>query len=701
MYLCQKYKEITEKVYNEIIKLIPEIKKHSESESRYHLRRKIDEFLEKVGDKRPIFLEEHRIDILIGDVVVETKKFGELRDNKDLYKFKRQTKEYMVKHISPFGILTDLNRIYFFELKDNKIVKELNVGANDFTYENFCYFLELLFGKRKKYISENALITDFGYVNNNTLIKKCLKKLFFLLKESQNKKTEMIFYEWEKLFNLAETTNKEYLQTRRNILENYFNFEINEKNEYQCLFVMHTLMSIIVKLLTFSFLMNLNKNKWKIKKKENIAKLKEFYIKIENGEIFKELGVINFCNNDFFSWYIYENWDKKLFELLSSLKNRSMLYRYIESDPLLLKDALQRLYENFIPREIRHSFGEYYTPPLVADLMVQESKKLLNKKNYRAVDPTCGSGTFLISLLKDRIINNKEKRSIREITKEVVGIDLNPIAVLMSKFNYLLTAYPYFKKERDITDIEIPVYLGDASYVPTEENIEGISCLTYEYYFPRRVKIKFPKIVFPKNFVRSESFLQTIIKIEEKINRNENAKKICKYLFDEIGNENLNQKIKNNLESLIKRVVDYQKKKLNTIWLFIFMNYLKPFALSKFDLIIGNPPWVRWAVLPYEYKEKIKKTLRQEGVFSQDRNYGGVDLNICALIAHRVIENLSNPDGVLAFLFPQGVLVNKSYEGFRNFIFGDKIAVPKLILKPNKSFFGEEPIILFLKIKAI
>ena len=116
MYLCQKYKEITEKVYNEIIKLIPEIKKHSESESRYHLRRKIDEFLEKVGDKRPIFLEEHRIDILIGDVVVETKKFGELRDNKDLYKFKRQTKEYMVKHISPFGILTDLDRIYFFEL---------------------------------------------------------------------------------------------------------------------------------------------------------------------------------------------------------------------------------------------------------------------------------------------------------------------------------------------------------------------------------------------------------------------------------------------------------------------------------------------------------------------------------------------------------------------------------------------------------
>ncbi len=46
-------------------------------------------------------------------------------------------------------------------------------------------------------------------------------------------------------------------------------------------------------------------------------------------------------------------------------------------------------------------------------------------------------------------------------------------------------------------------------------------------------------------------------------------------------------------------------------------------------------------------------------------------------------------------------MVNKSYEGFRNFIFGDKVGIPVLILKPTKPFFGEEPIILFLKIKSI
>lgn len=131
------------------------------------------------------------------------------------------------------------------------------------------------------------------------------------------------------------------------------------------------------------------------------------------------------------------------------------------------------------------------------------------------------------------------------------------------------------------------------------------------------------------------------------------------------------------------------------------MNYLKPFALERFDLVIGNPPWVRWSVLPRAYKDKIKKSLRTEGIFSRDINYGGVDLNICALIACRVIENLLNRKGMLVFLFPQGILTNKSYEGFRNFMFGDRKVYPVLICKPSKSFFpGEEPIILFLKDKS-
>jgi hypothetical protein len=701
MNICQKYKDQSEKIYNEIIKESTKLKGHSEAELRYLLREKIEKFMNAIEEKRPIFLEEQRIDVLVGDIVIETKRFGELTSGKKkLNNYEKKTKEYMQKYSSPFGILTDLKKIYFYELKEDGAISKIDGKSDDFNYDNFCFLLSILFGERKKFISEISLTTDFGYITKNKLISDLLNKLYRLFKSSRTKKSEMIFSEWQKLFKLAETTNKEYLKMRRDALEGYFGIEINEENEYICIFVMHTLLSLIVKLLTYSFLGHLNN--WKITKEENISALKNFYERLEKGEIFREMGIINMCQNDFFSWYLYEAWDNEFFRLLLSLKNRASLYRYIKSDdPMKLKDALQKLYENFIPREIRHSFGEYYTPPSISDFMVMEAKNFLNDIiRYRAIDPTCGSGTFLISLLKDKIFNEENKKySMRKIMNEVVGIDLNPIAVLMSKFNYLLAVYPYLKENEDITDIEIPVYLGDSSYMPTEEIIDGIKCLTYEYYFPRDMQIEFPKIVFPMEFIRSNNFLPALIKVEEMIERGETDKKISEFLFSSIGKHLLNDKIKEQIAVLISHIIEYQKKKLNTIWLFIFMNYLKPFALQKFDLIIGNPPWVRWSVLPRDYKDKIKKSLRQEGVFSRDTNYGGVDLNVCALIAYRVIENLSNTEGLLGFLFPQGILINKSYEGFRNFTFGNKKAYPVLILKPTKPFFsGEEPIILFLKI---
>ncbi|MEM2175164.1 MAG: N-6 DNA methylase [Candidatus Micrarchaeia archaeon] len=702
-------KEDIEELYNSIIGEKNLLKGKSEADLRLTLCENIKNLLKKYNKKIPLSLEvEGKIDVLIRDVVLETKKLGVLKKGTKLFKkANKKIREYMKNYSAPYGILTDLEKIYFYELSEDKKVKELKLtSSNDFNYDNFCFLLKLILGEqilkknkeRKKFISEISFIADFGGVKENELILNLLKKLLNLLISSKNKKTKMMFLEWQKLFKLSETTHEEYKKSRREALRSYFEEEINESNEYRCIFCMHTLLSIIIKLLTYNLLFNLKETQ-SIETKDK--ELKDFFINLESGKFFRELGVINFCQNDFFSWYINENWDNDFNNSLLSLKNRASLYKYIKEKPSKIKDSLQKLYENFIPREIRHSFGEYFTPINICDLMVSKAKTFLeNKTSYRAIDPTCGSGTFLISLLKDKISNfsnNLNDNNLKKLLQEVVGIDLNPISVLMSKFNYLLVIFPYLKNK---TNIEIPVYLGDSSYTPIEEEIDGIKCISYHYYFPKDMDVKFPKIVFPKEFVKNKDFLTTLIKIEEFLLKEKSDKEILKFIFNKIGNHNLNCKVKDYITRLIKNIKNYHEKKLNMIWLFIFMNYLKPFALEKFDLIIGNPPWVRWAVLPAEYKNKIKKSLRAERIFSEDRNIGGVDLNICALIAYKVIENLSYKNSILSFIFPKGILVNKSYEGFRRFEFGNKVAKPIYMLLPKKKFFqGEEPIILFLKIE--
>jgi type I restriction-modification system DNA methylase subunit len=287
------------------------------------------------------------------------------------------------------------------------------------------------------------------------------------------------------------------------------------------------------------------------------------------------------CQDDIFSWYLEAEFDDELYRLLTVLKDKTAQYSINSS---INEDIIKPLYESIVPREVRYSLGEYYTPQIIADYILSKSKGYL-KDDYKTIDPTCGSGTFLLSAIKDKIRSNR----IDRILDEVVGIDINPTAVITAKFNYILAIYPLLLKNGiKPSNIIVPVYLEDALLIS-----------------------------------------------------------------DSIG---------------------------------------------KFDLIIGNPPWVRWSALPIDYKAKIRNSLKNEGIFSRDTNYGGIDLNLSALVAYRVVENLLNKDGVLSFIFPYGVLNNKSYEGFRNLKFGDKAMEIKQVIMPSKPFFdGEEPVILIMK----
>jgi len=688
---------VLEKHYNKIIKQYSNVKGGTEEEVRYLLRKEVEDILKEIGIEIPVYSEKNRVDISLRDIAIETKRFDDsnLKD-----KYSKQLFGYMLKNLFPYGVLTNLKEIYFFELSENGEITEIERVSNEFSFENFEFLLSLIIKEeRKRFISETSILMDFGYIENNKLIKELLREfLEIFLKDNLSKKSKMFYSEWLKLFKLSESTNYGYIEQRRQALERIFNIEINNNNEYQAIFVIHTVISLIVKLLVYSFISHLNNQK--IEYTPDITSLKKFFKNIESGKNYINLGIINMCQYDFFSWYLDVDFTDKIYTLLTSLKNRATQYRYIEiNNTDRLKDTIQSLYENFMPREIRHSFGEYYTPQKHADFILSMSKDFLKDKvSYKAIDPTCGSGTFLLSVIKDKIRLNR----IEQVFDEVVGIDLNPIAVVMAKFNYILAVYPLLIKMGKVpTDLEIPVYLGDSSYMPAIKKIGEIECVSYKYYFPADMKIDFPEIVFPLDFVKSKSFITVLQKVETMILDDMKKEKIFTFVIEEIEkiiNNSLNDLIKSKISDLIEKIIKYQKENLNSIWLFIFMNYLKPFAIGNFDLIIGNPPWVRWSVLPADYKSKIKNSLRSEGIFSQDTNYGGVDLNISALIAYRVTENLLNKGGVLSFIFPYGVLKNKSYEGFRNLKFGDKIMEIKQVIEPYKSFFdGEEPVILILQ----
>ena len=122
------------------------------------------------------------------------------------------------------------------------------------------------------------------------------------------------------------------------------------------------------------------------------------------------------------------------------------------------RDTLKDLYHAVIARDIRHDFGEYYTPDWLARAVCEEvmdpewRKEIIDLavagqlSGPAVLDPSCGSGTFLYhatQLLLDDARQRPELAGSPQAQVEIVnglvaGMDLHPVAVELSKTTKIL-----------------------------------------------------------------------------------------------------------------------------------------------------------------------------------------------------------------------------------------------------------------------
>ncbi|MBY9015952.1 MAG: N-6 DNA methylase [Candidatus Lokiarchaeota archaeon] len=104
--------------------------------------------------------------------------------------------------------------------------------------------------------------------------------------------------------------------------------------------------------------------------------------------------------------------------------------KIIETKPEYFFDEIL---QNLIHPHIRHKSGEFYTPPFIVKKMVEESYSLGEK----VIDPCCGSGNFIIEIIKTIFFANYSKRERLEAIANIYGYDINPISIYLTKLNLL------------------------------------------------------------------------------------------------------------------------------------------------------------------------------------------------------------------------------------------------------------------------
>ena len=574
-----------------------------------------------------------RADTAIGALIIEFKQPKTLNTIEKQNKAVSQISDYMLGltlESELVGFVTDGTKGCFVTRDSSGIIleafSELNASVMD-------RLIQSIVKLSKTALSSKSLVKDFCCSGHSSTGIKLANSLYSTLSTNMTDRTVMLFNEWKELFNLShdDISKQQAIIDRKIALQNVFQVEFTKKDEeYKALFALQTAYVIIVKIVAYRIISLIRYNSsfidFEAISNTPIESLRSQLASLEEGAIFRDYGMLNLLEGDFFSWYAFnEQWNSTIaeslnsvFKVLSKYSSRPVLNQSSES-----RDFFKELYQGMMPAEVRHSLGEYYTKQWLAHHVVKEAIELCGVSKWKGVDPCCGSGTFVTAMIGQVLYETKslsKEEQLKEILNRVKGIDLNPVAVLSARVNYFINISHLLD---NTNEIEIPIFLGDSSYVPKSVLCDGIKC--YEYSI--NTLMDPIEIVVPCSMVEdSYAFSKAMTDIEPYIKAfNEEGAYNC--ISSLVPKKELTNEIQSQIHKLTSSLVELERKNWDGIWARIITNFLTTANLGKFDVIVGNPPWVDWKSLPSGYRDRIISLCISRNLFSGDRVTGGINLN--------------------------------------------------------------------------
>jgi hypothetical protein len=363
--------------------------------------------------EKPVKTRRHRqqgrTDSRIGTLVIEYKQPSTLRTPKDVALAKKQLGDYLdaissAKGNGATGFLTDGTKVLELRSVDGQATAES--AFVDISEDSLLRLVRSIVALSSSELSARNLIRDFCGNDYDGTVFQVARDLNEILGYHATLKTEMLRTEWEALFRLAheDQSQQKRIEDRRRVLAEIFGTKITEATvEYRALFSLHTAYALVLKLIAFRVVSDV-KFKTALYDYKSLTSaepdvVRAFCANLEEGELFRQIGIINLLEGDFFSWYSdSKQWNDKIATGIKRILQDLARYEDVKNvfDSSHAVDLFRSLYEAVVPQVVRASFGEFYTPYWLAQHVVESSRC---EGDWTALDPCCGSGTFLIAAI--------------------------------------------------------------------------------------------------------------------------------------------------------------------------------------------------------------------------------------------------------------------------------------------------------------
>lgn len=543
-------------------------------------------------------------------------------------------------------------------------------GPHPVSAESIDIFLGFLLSLARYALTPEALAETFGPKSETA--QRVVGLLYNKVLKSTNRRVQTFFAEWQRIFGIVYGQDIGKAEADAKALGKQFGVKTVPKLK-EFLFAVHTYFALLMKLLAAelmtmqsgSMLQSFIQPLGSMSSDDFRKALKD----LEDGGLFSRQGINNFLEGDFFAWYLSE-WDKEMAQRLRGLAKA--LGSFDPRTPYLApeqsRDLLKKLYQYLVPKKLRHDLGEFYTPDWLAE-------HLLNQLGYdgnldkRLLDPACGSGTFLVLASKrmkqwaeDHDPPISPEVSARKILDNLCGFDLNPVAVIAARTNFLLGLGGLV---RYLRPIEIPIYMCDSVLTPSE----------YAELFGKgyRIPTAAGEFEIPGEIVSSNQMEKLAELLEQCARGDYSPREFLNRAKRELVISH--QATFDGLRTLYAAIEKLEKQNRNGIWARWLKNAFAPVFKGKFDFIAGNPPWINWESLSDEYRNATRKLWEKYGLFSlkgHAARLGGGKKDFAMLFAYAGADSYLEGSGKLGFVITQTVFKTRGAgDGFRRFRLGN------------------------------
>lgn len=656
----------------------------NEDELRYYFLSRLEEICRRLHLSPNVKVEETllsgRSDARIGYVVFEFKLPGKLSSfsiqEEALGRLRAYIRSYAnekkIALAKLEGLVTDgkLATIIVYNRQARELVavdwsgKQLDWSRCFFPIENCAIWLEqTLTTLNRRELSPENLLENFG--PGTELCKASVKALWNCFRKFiQDEKTSKFYRQWEILFSTA--TSKilpaEKL-SRVTPLYGLGSAVLETKDDVRnLLFVVHTYYALILKLLALRI-------SDQLKLLGQVSLLERVYGDPKEGLVSAEKTLpmlyANIIEEDIFSWFQLLS-APDVFDCVRKIAGILQDYDVEKID----RDVLKRVYQKFIPTKLRKALGEFYTKDWVAELVLKE---VGYNGNGRLLDPACGSGTFLaiaISKKKERLRDKDPHEALEEILSSIVGLDINPVAVITARVNYLLSLMTLLQRVEISKPLKIPVYLCDSVIVPRE---------TYETkgmipeYMLKRTAVGSISIPYMKGSARVPEPARVLLQgLAEFSKRSTNE--FLEAMKWRLGVD-IEARYRPKLRALHEMIASFERDRIDGIWARLIENFFAPLLAEPFDFVVGNPPWVAPVHVPKDYRDDVREIVRNSGFQKPyDPSFRKAKARFraaerayvaCLPFTYIALKKYLKPSGKLAFLLTSSLAKTRNAGGWR------------------------------------